>query len=110
MNLYSKKQRWKIILVAIAAVIVGISLWFTGDIVGKIKESEKRKVEQWASDVKSNIEQVNITDSLLLQQQVANKLLIEHEERAVRDWADAMQELSKDYSDYSFFIRKIQSK
>lgn len=109
MNLYSKKQRWKIILVLIAAVIVGISLWFTGDIVGKIKESEKRKVEQWASDVKSNIEQVNITDSLLLQQQVANELLIEHEERAVRDWADAMQELSKDYSDYSFFIRKIQS-
>lgn len=109
MNLYSKKQRWKIVLVFIAALIVGTSLWITGNIVNKIKEAEKRKVEQWASYIRSNIEQVNIQDSLLLQQRVANNLLVESEKSDVKEWVDAMHELSHDYEDYSFFIQKIKS-
>jgi len=109
MNLYSKKQRWKIILVAIAAVIVGTSLWITGNIVTKIKYVEKRKVDQWAKDIRSNIEQVNVQDSLLEQQTLANNLLIESEKNDIQDWVGAMHELSNEYEDYSFFIKKIQS-
>ncbi len=116
MNLYSKKQRWKIVLVIVAAIIVGVSLMITGNIVNKIKKAEKGKVEQWAGNVRSNIQQVNASDSLLHQNKTANELLIlqsEHliknEVSDVQEWADAMHELSNEYNDYSFFIKKIQS-
>lgn len=48
MNIYSKKQVWKIALL-IAAVIIGVlSLWYTNDLVKELKEEEERKVTIWA--------------------------------------------------------------
>ena len=111
MNLYSKKQRWKIFLVLIAAVIVGTSLWYTGRVVNQIKDDEERKINQWASNVRGNIEQVNVQDSLLQQQRLAYELLTQKEKQEAKLWARAMEELGKDnmgYGDYSFFIEIIQ--
>lgn len=48
MNIYSKKQVWKIALL-IAAVIIGVlSLWYTNDLVRELKQEEERKVTIWA--------------------------------------------------------------
>ncbi|MFH1320227.1 MAG: HAMP domain-containing sensor histidine kinase [Bacteroidota bacterium] len=48
MNLYSKKQRWKLLLI-IAAVIIGVSsLWYTNQLVKKLSVEERKKVELWA--------------------------------------------------------------
>ncbi len=48
MNIYSKKQRWKLFLI-IAALIIGIlSLWYTNILVKKLSEEERKKVELWA--------------------------------------------------------------
>ncbi len=116
MNLYSKKQRWKIVLVIVAAVIVGVSLMITGNIVNKIKQDEKGDVKEWSRNVRNNVQTINASDSLLLQNKIANDLLIRNSELLIKsevadvqEWADAMHELSNEYNDYSFFIKKIQS-
>lgn len=52
MNIYTRKQRWKIALLA-AAIGIGItSLWYTNRLVEKLSEQEKKNVELWASAVK----------------------------------------------------------
>jgi len=59
-NIYTRKQRWKLLLL-IAALLIGISsLWYTNTLVEKLSEQEKIKVELWAqaerhlSDVSTN--------------------------------------------------------
>lgn len=48
MNIYTRKQRWKLLLL-IVALLIGIgSLWYTNTLVKKLSEEEKKKVELWA--------------------------------------------------------------
>jgi len=48
LNIYSKKQRWKL-LIFIAAITIGIlSLWFTNKLVKKLSNEERKRVELWA--------------------------------------------------------------
>ena len=48
MNIYTRKQRWKLFLL-VAAVLIGVcSLWYTNILVKKLSEQEKIKVELWA--------------------------------------------------------------
>src|SRR3989304_1566063 len=52
MNVYAKKQRWKLLLI-IAAVIIGVSsLWYTNQLVIKLSFEERKKVELWAEAIK----------------------------------------------------------
>lgn len=52
MNIYTRKQRWKLALL-LAALIIGIaSLWYTNRLVEKLSEQEKKNVTLWASAVK----------------------------------------------------------
>ena len=64
MDLYSRKQRWKIILALIAALIVLVSLWYSNDIVSKIRAEERQKVQLWAEAVQSRADLVNRTNVL----------------------------------------------
>ena len=44
MNIYTRKQRWKKLLL-IMALLIGIgSLWYTNRLVGKLQIEEKKKV------------------------------------------------------------------
>jgi signal transduction histidine kinase len=47
-NIYSKKQYWKIVLLATAVVIGLSSLWYTSTLVDKLQHEERKKVELWA--------------------------------------------------------------
>lgn len=48
MNIYARKQLWKLFLL-LAALLIGIvSLWYTNQLVKKLSEEEKKKVELWA--------------------------------------------------------------
>lgn len=48
MNIYTKKQRWKQILL-LAAILIGAgSLWYTSRLVGHIEDTERQKMELWA--------------------------------------------------------------
>lgn len=52
MNIYSKKQRWKQILIAIALVIGVSSLLYTNQLVNRLATQERHKVELWAQGTK----------------------------------------------------------
>ena len=48
LNIYTKTQRWKQILL-LAAILIGVgSLWYTSRLVGHIEDTERQKMELWA--------------------------------------------------------------
>ncbi|MCB9446768.1 MAG: HAMP domain-containing histidine kinase [Flavobacteriales bacterium] len=48
MNIYTRKQQWKLLLL-ITAVCIGLSsLWYTNSLIGKLADQERKKVELWA--------------------------------------------------------------
>lgn len=64
MNLYSNKQRWKIVLLLAALVIAGITLWYTNDIAVKIREEEQLKVKLWSEAIMQRAQLVTYTQEL----------------------------------------------
>ena len=52
LDIYSKKQRWKQILL-LSAIIIGVgSLWYTNRLVDRIEITERQKMEIWAEAVR----------------------------------------------------------
>ncbi|HRT52582.1 MAG TPA: hypothetical protein P5291_00775, partial [Flavobacteriales bacterium] len=64
MDLYSRKQRWKLALAMVALAIVGAGLWYSGRMVERVREEERHKVTLWAEAVRNRAQLVNYTDSL----------------------------------------------
>lgn len=87
MNIYDRKQTWKWLLFAAVLVIVAASLWFSGRLVRKISESEKRNVELWAEAVKRKALMMEATNQLYAK--IANE-----ERKKVELWAEANRLLS----------------
>lgn len=52
MNIYTRKQRWKLALLTMAILIGVTSLWYTNSLVKKLSEQEKKNVELWAGAVR----------------------------------------------------------
>ncbi len=101
MDLYSRKQRWKLVLAAVALLIVGASLWYSSRIVNKIRAEERQKVQLWAEAVKNRAQLVNYTDSLFVR-------LRDEERKKVELWAEATDRLvSGDLGDLSFYLKVI---
>lgn len=101
MNLYSRKQRWKLVLALVAMAIVGASLWYSSRIVNKVRQEERRKVELWAEAVRNRAQLVNYTDSLFHR-------LREEERKRVELWADAQVHLASDnMNDLSFYLKVV---
>ena len=48
MDIYSKKQKWKFLLLAFAIVIGFSSLFVTNKLVKELKTEERKKIELWA--------------------------------------------------------------
>lgn len=101
MNLYSRKQRWKIVLFLVAVGIAASSLAYTSYIIRKIKEDERLRIKIWSDAIRTQVNQLFITNRLL------DKVKTE-EEKKVKLWARAMQELGKDLTDYTFALEVIQ--
>ncbi len=64
MNIYAKKQRWKLTLAAFALLIVIASLWYTNDLVKRIAKEERQKAKLWAEAVEKKAKLVKITNEL----------------------------------------------
>lgn len=88
MNLYSNKQKWKIALLVIALILVGISLYVSNRIVTKVSQRERDRVTQWAEAIKKKAELVQLTDRTFSQ-------LREKERQEMELWIDATKEVSK---------------
>lgn len=87
MNLYSRKQRWKAVLLIFAAVIVGLSIWYSNYIVNKIRGEERLKVQLWSEAVQRRLSLINYTEILFAD--------MRREERNKADvWAQATGRIS----------------
>ena len=64
MNIYAKKQRWKIVLAAFAVLIIIASLWYTNDLVKRIAKDERQKAKLWAEAVQKKAKLVKFTNEL----------------------------------------------
>ncbi|MBS1580637.1 MAG: HAMP domain-containing histidine kinase [Bacteroidetes bacterium] len=103
MDLYSRKQRWKLVLALAAMAIVGASLWYSDRIVKRVREEERKKVALWAAAVRNRAQLVNYTDSLFHR-------LREEERKKVELWADAQVHLaSDDVNDLSFYLKVVST-
>ncbi len=88
MNLYSNKQKWKIVLLVIALLLVGASLFVSNSIVTKVGERERDRVKQWADAIKKKVELVRLTNRTFSQ-------LRDKEKAEMEMWIDATKEISK---------------
>lgn len=60
MDLYTSKQRWKLLLVVLALAIVGGSLFYSNQSIRKIGERERSKAQQWATALRKKAELVEL--------------------------------------------------
>lgn len=88
MNLYSNKQKWKVALIAVALLMVGISLFISNSIVSKVGDQERARAKQWADAIKKKLELVRLTD------QTFSKLRTKEREKMMW-WIEATKEVSK---------------
>lgn len=103
MNIYQRKQQWKIVLFATAVVIVIASLWYTNRLVKKIADEEREKVKLWAKSVQKKAKLVRFTNDLF------TKMKTEERKKAEL-YATATQRLaSADMNDLTFILNVIQS-
>jgi len=103
LNIYSKKQHWKIYLLGFAAIIVGLSLYYTNTLVKKIAEDERQKVRIWADAVQNRSSLVRVTDEFF--EEMRNE-----ERKRVELWAMATRKFIEDdgTGDISFYARVIE--
>lgn len=101
MNIYSKKQRWKILLCIIALLIIFTSLWYTTRLARRIAKDERTKVELWAKAVQKKAKLVKFTND------VFEKLKTEERKKAEL-YAEATKQLSGDAQDISFVLKVLE--
>lgn len=102
MNLYSRKQRWKAVLLIFAVVIVGLSLWYSNYIVNKIRGEERLKVQLWSEAVQRRLELINYTEILFAEMR-------REERNKANVWAQATGRISTaDDSELPFLQDIIQ--
>ncbi|MBI3136557.1 MAG: HAMP domain-containing histidine kinase [Bacteroidetes bacterium] len=105
MNLYHKKQRWKIALLGAAILLVVASIWFSYRIVNKVQQREVERIEQWAESVKRKSELVNLTNRAFEELTAALSEIQIRDFKTVEMWALAIEEANRPLDDYSFVVR-----
>ncbi len=77
MNIYTQKQRWKILLLIAALLIGSASLWYTNRLVKNLAEEERKKIELWAEATRrlADVSELN-TDINFLSNVISNNTTI----------------------------------
>ena len=102
-NIYSRKQRWKLWLAAFAAVIVIATLWSSGSLVRNISNDERAKAQLWAEAVKRRARLVQETARLFT-------MIEEDERKKANIWAQAMLNIVQSESeDLTFYASVLES-
>ncbi len=105
MNLYSNKQRWKVFLLILAAIIVTVTLWYSNHIASKIQKEEKKQIELWARAIKKRAQLVVFAENLFNQ-------LKEDQKKDVDFLAKGYSMITTNYdptSDLSFPVEFVSS-
>ena len=101
MNIYTKKQRWKLALAAVAFLIVILSYWYTHNLVERIRNDEKQKIGLWAEAVQKKAKLVKFTNELF------EKIKTEERKKAEL-YAEATRQLSSDLTDVNFVLKVLE--
>ena len=103
MNLYSEKQKWKIVLIIIASIIVIINIWYSNYMVQEIKQAERLKFERWSQTIRQRAKLVNYAHNLYND-------LKEEENKKMEIFSDAIQRMlgNNEYEDYTFISKIIK--
>ncbi|MEN9698928.1 MAG: hypothetical protein RLZZ301_126 [Bacteroidota bacterium] len=107
MDLYTAKQRWKLLLMLLSLMIVGASLFYSNQMIQKIGQRERQKAKQWAVALRKKAELVELSTSIFnaLQQKEREKMeLIVQANRSLLDASD----LSAN-QDVKFLLHIIES-
>lgn len=64
MDLYTSKQRWKFLLILLALIIVGASLFYSNQSIKKIGDRERNKAQQWALALRKKAELVDLSSQI----------------------------------------------
>jgi len=102
-NIYIRKQRWKLGLASAAFVIVIASFWYTNNLVKRIAKDEQIKAKLWAEAVQKRAQLIRFTHELFSE--------IKSEERKKAElYAEATKQLSNfgENADYNFALKVLQ--
>ena len=104
MNIYSKKQRWKLLLAIAAILIIATSLWYTNILVNKIAKEEREKVQLWAEAIQNKASLVSYTGNLF-------QKISDEERNKIELWAEANKRAatSNNHSDLTFYLDILSS-
>lgn len=103
MNIYARKQRWKLALAAAALLIVFASFWYTNNLVKRIARDEKIKAQVWAEAVQKRAKLIKFTNHLFSE--------IKSEERKKAELvAEAFKQLNQydNSADINFVLKVLQ--
>lgn len=104
MNIYTRKQNWKIALGAAAIVIVIASLAYTNYLIKQIANDERSKIKIWAEAIQKKARLVKYTNELF------DKIKSEERKR-VEIWAQAskMLTISESSADLNFYLNVLDN-
>lgn len=104
MNIYTRKNSWKVFLFLFAITIIIVTLWYSHNFLKKIARDEKADVEIWATAISKKAHLVNYTKKLFDDLQ-------EQERRSVSLWSEATKRFieSDDEDDIKFYTEIISS-
>ena len=87
-NIYSNKQKWKIVLMIFALCMIGAFLFVSNNIVSKVGDREEERARQWADAIRKKLELVQLTNRTFTK-------LRDKERKEISLWVDATRELSE---------------
>ncbi len=104
MEIYRRKQHWKLILLGLAAAIVAASLWYTDIIVKKISLEERQKVSLWADAIQKRANLAKYMEDFF-------EKLKDEERKRVELWAEATRRIlvAKTEEELTFYVNIIES-
>lgn len=103
MELYTRKRRWKWLLLLAAFMIFGGTFLYTGHLVEKVRNEEQKNLRLWVDAVNRKAQMVSYTETFFRQ-------IKEEERRRVELLAGAYRRLanSEDMADLTFFLEMIE--
>lgn len=102
-NIYHRKQRWKLWLALFAAVIVATTLWYSGNLVKNISQDERAKATLWAEAVKRRAKLMQETSQLF-------SMIEDDERKNANIWAQAMLNIVESESeDLTFYASVLEA-
>jgi len=101
MDLYTSKQRWKLLLVILALAVVGGSLFYSNQSIQKIGGRERTKARQWALALRKKAELVDLNSEIFtaLQEKERQKMaLVVRANRTLLDASDLSMSQDVDFA------------